>query len=496
MRQENTRYLQMTGITKEFPGVVALNEVDFSVELGKVTALVGENGAGKSTLIKILAGIYQKDSGEIRIDGTSVAIETPLDAIKQGISVIHQELNVLDNLSITENIFVGRERRKRFFIDKKYCHEQALNILASVGMKNIDPETLVRYLSIAQKQMVEIMRAVSWQSKILVMDEPTSSLTKKETDILFDIIQRLKNMNVGVVFISHRMEEIIEIADEIVVLRDGRRVGSLEKDQINQEQIVNMMVGRKLNDLFPKYETGTGDIVLEARGINAGYLRDVSFHVRTGEILGFAGLVGAGRTEVMRIIFGIDKRDSGQIFIDGKPVEIKHPFDAVNHGIALVPEERKTQALILNMNIRENISLAILDKLKGRILFSKKQESKIALDYVKTLNIITVSIERLVKYLSGGNQQKVVLAKWLASKPRVLILDEPTRGIDVGAKREIHELISGMAKAGLAVIMISSELPEILGMSDRIVVMHEGRIKGELSGSEATQEKILNMAIS
>ncbi|MDR3337059.1 MAG: sugar ABC transporter ATP-binding protein [Treponema sp.] len=494
--QEDSAYLKMTGITKEFPGVVALNNVDFSVKLGKVTALVGENGAGKSTLIKILAGIHRKDSGEILIEGVSANIENPLDAMKCGISVIHQELNVLDNLSIMENVFVGKEHKKRFFIDKKYCYDQTRRFLDSVGMNNMDPEIQVRYLSTAQKQMVEIIRAISWQSKIVVMDEPTSSLTQKETNILFGIIRSLKDQNVGIVYISHRMEEIMDLADDVIILRDGRLVGNLEKTMITQEKVINMMVGRKLDDLFPKFNTEIGDVVLEVRDLNQGYLRNISFAVHAGEILGFSGLVGAGRSEVMRIIFGIDKKDSGEIFIDGNPVEINHPQEAIHYGIALVPEDRKTQALIMSMVIRENITLAILDTLRERLFFSKKKELKVSNDYVKALGIVTPSVEQVVKNLSGGNQQKVVLAKWMAAKPRVLILDEPTRGIDVGAKREIHELISKMAQLGVAVIMISSEMPEILGMSDRIVVMHEGHIKGELTRAEADQEKIMNMAIS
>ena len=440
----------MRGLTKEFPGVVALDNVDFSVELGKVTGLVGENGAGKSTLIKILAGIHRKDSGEILIQGEPVDIENPLDAMRRGISVIHQELNTLDNLSITENVFVGREQKKGLFVDKKHCYNETRKFLDLVGMHNMDPETLVRYLSTAQKQMVEIIRAISWQSRIVVMDEPTSSLTQKETDILFDLIRKLKAQNAGIVYISHRMEEIFNLVDEVVVLRDGKQVGILGKEEITTQKVISMMVGRELTDLFPKYETEIGDTVLEAKNINQGYIRNINFQLHAGEILGFSGLVGAGRSEVMRMIFGIDKKDSGAVLIDGKTVEIKHPDDAIKKGIALVPEDRKTQALILSLPVRKNISLAILDKLRKRLFFDKNKETELAEGYVRSLGIVTPSIEQITKNLSGGNQQKVVIAKWMASKPRVLILDEPTRGIDVGAKREIHELISKMAKERVA----------------------------------------------
>lgn len=486
----------MRGITKKFPGVVALNHVDFTVGRGKVTALVGENGAGKSTLIKIMAGIHRMDSGEILIQGEPVNIENPVDAMRRGISVIHQELNILDNLSITENIFVGREHTKGLFIDTKYCINETRRFLDVVGMHNMDPQTQVRYLSTAQKQMVEIIRAISWQSKIVVMDEPTSSLTQKETAILFDLIRKLKAQNTGIVYISHRLEEILNLADEVVALRDGKRVGSLDRDNITTQKMISMMVGRELSDIFPKYNTRIGDVVLEAQNINQGFIRDINFQLRAGEILGFSGLVGAGRSEVMHIIFGIDKKDSGTVYMEGKPVEIRHPIDAIRRGIALVPEDRKTQALILALTVRENISLAVLEKLKKAAFFDKRKEAELADRYVQTLGIVTPSIEQITKNLSGGNQQKVVIAKWMALKPRVLILDEPTRGIDVGAKREIHELISKMAQDGVAVIIISSEMPEILGMSDRIIVMHEGRIKGELARAEADQEKIMNMAIS
>lgn len=491
---EKRPFLQMTGISKRFHGVQALQKVDFSAELGQVTALVGENGAGKSTLMKILAGIHKRDEGEILLNGQPVKIDSPLAAMHNGISVIHQELNVLPNLSIAENIFVGREKKKGLFVDSDYYRQRTLELLKQVDL-NVDPNTEARYLSTAQKQMVEILRAISSEAKIVVMDEPTSSLTKRETDVLFKIIRTLKQNNVGIIYISHRMEEIMELADRVVVFRDGRRVGALDRTELSENAIINMMVGRELNEIFAKRPAPIGDVVLEAKNLSVGYVRDVSFQVRAGEILGFSGLVGAGRSETMRLIFGVDKMDAGEVWMEGKKLDIRSSGDAISAGIALVPEDRKEQALILGMDIRENISLAILKKLRNGMFVDGQQQSDLAENYVKELRVATPSIRQRVKNLSGGNQQKVVLAKWLASKPKVLILDEPTRGIDVGAKQEIYSLMSDLAAQGMAIIMVSSELPEILGMSDRIVVMHEGRVKGELKREEATQERIMQMAI-
>lgn len=491
---EKRPFLQMTGISKRFHGVQALQKVDFSAELGQVTALVGENGAGKSTLMKILAGIHKRDEGEILLNGQPVKIDSPLAAMHNGISVIHQELNVLPNLSIAENIFVGREKKKGLFVDSDYYRQRTLELLKQVDL-NVDPNTEARYLSTAQKQMVEILRAISSEAKIVVMDEPTSSLTKRETDVLFKIIRTLKQNNVGIIYISHRMEEIMELADRVVVFRDGRRVGALDRTELSENAIINMMVGRELNEIFAKRPAPIGDVVLEAKGLSVGYVRDVSFQVRAGEILGFSGLVGAGRSETMRLIFGVDKMDAGEVWMEGKKLDIRSSGDAISAGIALVPEDRKEQALILGMDIRENISLAILKKLRNGMFVDGQQQSDLTENYVKELRVATPSIRQRVKNLSGGNQQKVVLAKWLASKPKVLILDEPTRGIDVGAKQEIYSLMSDLAAQGMAIIMVSSELPEILGMSDRIVVMHEGRVKGELKREEATQERIMQMAI-
>ena len=489
-----TPYLRMTGISKRFHGVQALKQVDFEANLGEVTALVGENGAGKSTLMKILTGIHRRDEGEIFLDGRPVRIDSPIAAMHQGISIIHQELNVLPNLSVAENIFVGHEKKKGLFIDRDYYRSRTAELLKEVEL-NVDPDTETRYLSTAQKQLVEILRAVAYDAKIVVMDEPTSSLTKRETDVLFDIIRSLKARNIGVIYISHRMDEIMALADRVTVLRDGRRVGSLERSEMTENGIIRMMIGRELNEIFAKRPAEIGDVVLEARGLSIGYVKDVSFKVRAGEILGFSGLVGAGRSEIMRVVFGVDKRDSGEILIDGKPADIQCPGDAIAAGIALVPEDRKEQALILGLDVCENMSLAILKSLREGLFVNRDRQEKLATDYVDELRVATPSIRQKVKNLSGGNQQKVVLAKWMASKPRILILDEPTRGIDVGAKQEIHSLMSDLAAQGVAIIMISSEMPEILGMSDRIVVMHEGHVKGELLRQDASQESIMQMAL-
>ncbi len=490
-----TPFLVMKGITKSFPGVLALDDVDFSVELGKVIALVGENGAGKSTLMKILSGVLEKDKGEIFIEDKQVNIDQPLTARNLGIGIVYQELMDLPNMNIAENIFLGREKKKGLFANKKEMHEQARELISRVAL-NIDTNTKVVNLSVAQRQMLEVAKALSMDAKIIIMDEPTSSLTNTETEVLFEIINKLKNDNVAIVFISHRLNEITRISDEVVVMRDGQMVGRLAKDEIEEQRIINMMVGREISDIFAKEEATISDIALEVKNLNTDFLKDISFSVRKGEILGFAGLVGAGRSEVMNAVFGIDKKDSGEIYIHGKKAEIRSTVDALKHGIGYVPENRKEQALILGMSVKNNISLAELKNLSKYNFIDKKKESELADKYIKDLQIRTPSQEQKVQNLSGGNQQKVVISKWMAIKPDILILDEPTRGIDVGAKKEIHMLMSRLAKEGVAVIMISSELPEILGMSDRIIVMHEGRIKGEIMREDASQESIMKLAIS
>ena len=488
-------YLQMKKISKSFHGVHALKGVQFTAERGQVTSLVGENGAGKSTLIKVLGGIHKRDAGEILIDGKPVEIESPNDAKAHGVAIIHQELNDIPNISIAENLFVGNEVKKGLFVDKAYYREKSKELLKLVDM-NLDPDTMVGYLSTAQKQLLEILRAIAADASIIVMDEPTSSLTSKETEKLFEIIEMLKERNVAVLYISHRMDEIMRLSDKVICFRDGTYIGELDKEEMSEDKIIQMMVGRELTELYAKREVPIGDVVLEGKGICNGFVRNVDFNVRAGEILGFSGLVGAGRTETMQVIFGVDEPEAGQIFIDGKEVKIKSPADAIKHGIALVPESRKTQGLVLNMTVKENTTLAALQDYQNGLFYDAAKEVELSEDMVEKLRVRTPGINQVVKNLSGGNQQKVVLAKWLLTKPRVLILDEPTRGIDVGAKKEIHELMCDLAEQGVAIIMISSELPEIIGMSDRIVIMHEGKKKGEIPGKGATQEEIMRIAYS
>jgi ABC-type sugar transport system ATPase subunit len=495
--REQSPFLEMRGIVKDFPGVRALDDVDFSIKLGEVTALVGENGAGKSTLMKILTGVYAKDSGEILIDGKDAQIVDVASSMAHGISMIYQELNLVPTLNVAENIFLGREQKtSRGFVDKKTMHAQAKQIIESVGLY-VDTHVLVNTLSTVQKQMIEISKSLSVNAQLIIMDEPTSSLTETETELLLSIVKDLKKQHVGVIYITHRMKEIFQVADNIAIMRDGKMVTNLIASETDTTEVVRHMVGRHVDTLFAKEEAPITDVVFEVEGVSTkGFLKDVSFQVRKGEILGFAGLVGAGRSEVMRAVFGIDKRESGKIKVNGKPVEIHNTVDALRYNIGFLPEDRKEQALILNMSVRENITLACLKRLAKFNFLDKKQEIEVSTDFIDRMRIKTPGMEQRVRNLSGGNQQKVAISKWLATDSQILILDEPTRGIDVGSKKEIHLLMSQLAQQGVAIIMISSELPEILGMSDRIVVMHEGRVKGELMRAEASQENIMQMAIS
>jgi ABC-type sugar transport system ATPase subunit len=487
--------LVMRDIDKSFPGVQALSKVSLSIEKGEVHALIGENGAGKSTLMKILSGVYQKDAGEIFIDGKPAVIDTPEKATRLGISIIYQELNLMPNLSVAENIFVGREKRKGPFLDKALTLREAEKYTAEVGL-HINVETPVRNLSIAQRQMVEVAKALSVNAKVIIMDEPTSSLTEPEVVILMGIIRKLRSQGTSVVFISHRLSEIFEISDRVTVLRDGEVIDTVEAPNCTEDSLIHMMVGRSLTDLFPKETVPIGDVILEADHISSGTMvRDISFTLRKGEILGFAGLVGAGRSELMAAIFGFGRRNGGTVRVDGKNIPPNMPVEAIKRGIGFVPEDRKLQGLVLGMAVRENSTLANLESISFGGLIKSGEERKIAAQYVKSLGIRTPGIEQKVQNLSGGNQQKVVIAKWLATHPKVLIMDELTRGIDVGAKKEIYSLITKLAEDGVGIILISSELPEVLGMSDRIIVMHEGVIKGELSREEATQKLIMSMIL-
>jgi ABC-type sugar transport system ATPase subunit len=491
-------FLEIKNISKSFPGVKALNKVSLSVRKGEVLALIGENGAGKSTLMKILSGVYEKDEGEILINGQSAVINSPLKSQHMGISIIYQELNLLRNMNIAENIFLGREQRRgvKEFVNKKEMHEQAKALLDEVGL-NVSTYTTVGTLSTAQKQMIEVAKALSFNSKLSIMDEPTSSLTDKETNILFSIIKDLRNKGVSIIFITHRIKEIFGISDRIAIMRDGEMVSVKNSGETDMNEVISAMVGRSIDDIYFKEKSRIGDVVLEVKNLSTkALLKDISFSLRKGEILGFAGLMGSGRSEIVRAVFGIDRRESGDIFINNKKVKIRNTVDALLAGIGFVPEDRKEQALILKMNVRSNISLAALRLLKKGLFIDKQKEAKVAQEYIDKLAIKTPGDRQIINNLSGGNQQKVVMGKWLETAPKILILDEPTRGIDVKTKKEIYMLMSRLAQSGVAIIMISSELPEIIGMSDRIIVIHEGRIKGEMPGENATQEAIMKMALT
>ncbi len=489
--------LEAENVDKRFPGVHALDDVSLTVSPGEVHAVVGENGAGKSTLMKILAGAYSPDRGTIRVNGESVAIESPRAAQELGIITIYQELSLVDALSVGENIFLGdlpTRPKTNWQVDWPAVWRRSTELLDRVGL-SVSPQTPVRKLSVAQKQMVEIARALARNVRFLILDEPTSSLTERETEKLFEIIALLKDRGVGIIYISHRLAEVFRIAQRVTVLRDGVVVGSLPVPDASEELLVRMMVGRDLARMFTEARSSNAPVRLEVRGLfRRGVLHDVSLSVRGGEIVGLAGLVGAGRTELARCLFGADGINAGEILLDGSVVDIRSPGHAVDLGIALVPEDRKLQALILGMGVRENLSLPVLDRLGSPLVPSRRRERVLASDYIKSLRIRTPHMEQRVSALSGGNQQKVVIARWLATKPKVLILDEPTRGIDVGAKSEVHALIARLAEQGVAILMISSELPEILGMSHRILVMRGGRIVADISRQDATEESIMAAA--
>lgn len=499
----NEFLLRMEKITKNFPGVKALDEVDLEVYKGEVLALVGENGAGKTTLMEILnphpapTGFYQQDSGKIFFEGKEIKLRNPHDAQKKGISFIHQHFNIALNLSVSENILMGREPRKGGvlgLLDRKEMDRVASEHLTKLGVR-FSGDTPIRKLGVAQKQMVEIARAISIDSKLIIMDEPTAPLTDNEIEKLFAIVNKLKKLGLTFIFVTHKLSEVFSICDRIVVLRDGKNAGCLDVKDATEKKVTQMMVGRDL-DMYPGKEKKIGGKIFEVKNLKKKELIDnISFQVRKGEILGFYGLVGAGRTETMRAIFGVDRLDEGSIFLGGEEVSIGSPADAINKGIGFVPEDRQSQGLVPLMNIKENITLPILNSISKLKVIDKEKEDEIVDNYINKLKISPSNPFSPVKSLSGGNQQKVVLAKWLASLPEILILDEPTRGIDIGAKAEIHFLISLLAFQGLGIIIISSELPEILSMSDRILVMAEGRITGEFLRKDATEEKIIDCAV-
>ncbi|RKT13747.1 monosaccharide ABC transporter ATP-binding protein (CUT2 family) [Paraburkholderia sp. RAU2J] len=493
-----TPLISVKRLNKSFPGVRALHEVQFELMAGEVHALMGENGAGKSTLMKILAGVYTRDSGEILYDGQPVEFQSPRDAQAVGVGIIHQELQLMNHLSVAQNMFVGREPRGRLglFLDEDKLNAQARDILARMHV-NLDPRALVGALTVARQQMVEIAKALSFDSRVLIMDEPTSALNDAEIAELFRIIRELKSRGVGIIYISHKMDELKQIADRVTVMRDGEYVATVAAQDTSVEAIIGMMVGRTLTDIEPSHSTGEkGELALEVKNLNAGPLvRDVSFTLRKGEILGFAGLMGAGRTEVARAVFGADPIESGEIVVKGARAIIRSPRDAVKRGIGYLSEDRKRFGLATGMDVESNIVMSNLSKfLTFNFFLRRAQIRKTASHFINLLAIRTPSAAQEVRLLSGGNQQKIVIAKWLERDCDVLFFDEPTRGIDVGAKNEIYKLLRALASEGKAVVMISSELPEILRMSDRVIVMCEGRITGELSAAEATQERIMHLA--
>ena len=488
--------LEVKGITKRFPGVTALNTVHLTLYPGEVLAVIGENGAGKSTLMKILAGVQMQDDGEICVQGSPTLIDSCRKATDLGISLIHQELNLADNLSVGANIFLGREPRKLGFIHSKQIKKGAEHALSQVGL-NISADTLVRSLSIGQQQLVEIAKALSTKARVLIMDEPTSSLSTGEAERLFAVVKELRSRGVGIIYISHRLAEVSELADRVLVLRDGENAGHLMQHEINHDAMVQLMVGRDVSKYYARQSHPIGDVVLEARDLITPTWPQhrLNFKLHRGEIVGISGLVGAGRTELLRVLFGVDEALSGQLLINGVRADLKSPRDAINAGLALVPEERKEKGLIIDMTVKENVSLAGLwrNSFPGGGL-NREKETTDTNAMIDQLRIKTPSDEQVVRYLSGGNQQKVVLGKWLTMQPDILLMDEPTRGIDIGAKEEVYKLMESLAKSGMAILFVSSELEEILGMSDRALIMHEGRITGELGREVLTEETVMLLA--
>ncbi len=492
---EDNIVLKMHNISKSFPGVKALQKVNLEVKQGEVHALLGENGAGKSTLLKILAGAYMKDEGDIYIDGKLIEYMDPKIAENLGVSIIYQEFSCLPYLSVAENIFLGRQPIKsNGMIDWKQCYEDSKKLLDRVGLK-VNPKTLLMDLKVAEQQMVEIAKALSKNAHIIVMDEPTASLTQREIDNLFQLIKDLKSQGVSIIYVSHRLVEIKEICDHITVLRDGCYIDNADVASVTIQDMIRMMVGRNLTDMYPKSNAEIKDKILEVKNLSTeDKLKDISFYVRKGEILGIAGLVGAGRTELARAIFGADPISEGIISINGKVVKIINPSDAISYNMGLVPEDRKRQGLILGMNVKDNTTLASIKSFAKLGKLKLSEEENISLNFVDKLRIVTPGIFEKVNNLSGGNQQKVVLSKWLCANCDVLIIDEPTRGIDVGAKVEIYELMNELVRGGLGIIMISSEMPELIGVCDRILVMHEGTITGELTRDDFSEEMIMAYA--
>ena len=491
--------LEMKNICKSFPGVKALQNVNFQLRAGEIHALLGENGAGKSTLIKVLGGIYHPEEGQIFIDGKEVAITDVNSARDNGISIIHQELVLVPYMTVAENIFLGREPHGKFGVDFAQMRRRAQEMLNQFDL-GIDADTLVANLSIAQQQMVEIVKAISFNSRILVMDEPTSSISDKEVSALFEIMRNLARQNVGIIYISHKMSELSEVCDRVTVLRDGTYVGTRVVAETPKDELIAMMVGRELDQYYTRDHVKSDDVVFRCVDIDDGKknfkrVDHVSFEIRRGEIVGFAGLVGAGRSEAMQCIFGLTPGSTGDVFMEGKKVQIRSAVDAMKYGIAMVPENRKVEGLYHQQSVRFNSTIEVLEQFISKLRVNEKREADITQEFIDKMNTKTPSHEQSVTNLSGGNQQKVMIGRWLATMPKILILDEPTRGVDVGAKAEIYEIMNELTKQGVSIIMISSELPEIINMSDRVYVMHDGRVTGCISYDEdLSQEAIMKLA--
>lgn len=491
----NEVIVSMENICKTFPGVKALDHVKFELRSGEVMALLGENGAGKSTLMKVLSGVYTRDGGSLKIFGKEYGDLTPKQAQEVGVAIIHQELNMCRHLSVAENMFLGREISGRFALNNAKMEQEAKRILDDLKI-DIDPKETVGELPVSKQQMVEIAKALSINAKILIMDEPTSSLTAREIEDLFRIIKKLKAEGKGIVYISHRLEELQHIVDRVTIMRDGQYITSMNFGDVTMEQIISYMVGREIKEKFPRVECKKGKKVFEVKNLNAGRMvRDINFSVYEGEIVGFAGLMGAGRTETTRAIFGVDPKESGEIYVDDKEIQIKCPMDAIKNGVVLAPEDRKKDGLCTKLSIRHNLTLPNLDIVCNKLgVVDSKKEDALCQKAVVDLKIKTPSVEADSGNLSGGNQQKVVVGKWLARNSRVVIFDEPTRGIDVGAKVEIYNLMNELKKQGIAVMFVSSEMPEVMGIADRIIVMCDGRITGEVMARDTTQNEILTLA--
>lgn len=493
---ETNEFLRMEGISKSFPGVQALQDVDFEVTRGEIHGLVGENGAGKSTLMKVLTGALNPDEGRIILRDEHVEIHSPSDSQELGISMIHQELSLIPYLTVGKNVYLGREPRRRIpgFIDWKTLYDQTQELLDRLNL-DVRARAEAQDLSIAQQQMVEVAKALSLDADLIAMDEPTSSLTDRETEVLFDVMRKLRDQGVAIIFITHRLEEVFEVSDRITVLRDGRHIATAPTVELDHNQVVQLMVGRELDNMYPYSETEQRGVVLQAEDLADGEeLHGVSLELQGGQILGVAGLVGAGRTALAETLFGLRQATAGEVRVDGEVVKLHSAKQAIEHGLGFVPEDRKLQGLFLNMAVRENITMSSTSMVSNFGFVNSSKANKLAKEYVEKLDIRTPSLRQRIRNLSGGNQQKVIIARWLTLKPRVLILDEPTRGVDVGAKAEIHGLMRQLAEDGVAVLMISSELPEIIGVSDRILVMHEGRMTGRFERDEATQDMIMHAA--